>query len=62
MELCEECDVPLEESPHHLHCDLCNDVEHSDDLTPDWNGETGNHLSCEASNALSTMDDTNNSG
>ena len=31
-----------------LHCDLCDVVENADDLTPDWNGETGNHLSCEA--------------
>lgn len=31
-----------------LHCDYCEAVENADDLTPDWNGETGNHLSCEA--------------
>lgn len=34
-----------------LHCDYCNVVECADDLTPDWNGETGNHLSCEHDNA-----------
>lgn len=31
-----------------LHCDHCNVVEFADELTPDWNDETGNHLSCEA--------------
>jgi hypothetical protein len=31
-----------------LHCDHCTVVESADDLTPDWNGETGNHRSCEA--------------
>jgi len=30
-----------------LHCDYCDRLEYADDLTPDWNGETGNHLSCE---------------
>lgn len=30
-----------------LTCDHCEVIEHADDLTPDWNGETGNHLSCE---------------
>lgn len=35
-------------SPTTLHCDFCSRVEDADDLTPDWNGETGNHLSCEA--------------
>ena len=30
-----------------LTCDLCPKREWSGDLTPDWNGETGNHLSCE---------------
>ena len=30
-----------------LHCDLCPKVETAADLTPDWNPETGNHLSCE---------------
>ena len=34
-------------SPTTLHCDFCSRVEDADDLTPDWNGETGNHLSCE---------------
>lgn len=31
-----------------LHCDYCTTVEDADDCTPDWNGETGCHLSCEA--------------
>ena len=26
-----------------LHCDFCDVVECAGDLTPDWNGETGNH-------------------
>lgn len=30
-----------------LTCDICHGREWSGDLTPDWNGETGNHLSCE---------------
>lgn len=34
--------------PVHLFCDYCPNVEHAADLTPDWNGETGNHLSCES--------------
>lgn len=33
--------------PVHVFCDLCTEAEHPDDLTTDWNGETGNHLSCE---------------
>lgn len=36
-----------EDADPMLHCDLCDKVEWSGDLTPDWNGETGNHLSCE---------------
>ena len=31
-----------------LHCDFCDVIEDAGDLTSDWNGETGNHLSCEA--------------
>lgn len=30
-----------------LHCDFCDVVENAGDLTPDWNGDTGNHRSCE---------------
>jgi hypothetical protein len=30
-----------------LTCDLCGQKEWAGDLTPDWNGDTGNHLSCE---------------
>ena len=30
-----------------LHCDYCDVIENAADLTPDWNGETGCHLSCE---------------
>lgn len=33
--------------PDALHCDLCDKVESAADLTPDWNGGTGNHRSCE---------------
>lgn len=33
--------------PAHVFCDLCGKAEHPADLTPDWNGETGNHASCE---------------
>lgn len=29
-------------------CDVCDKVEYPDNLTTDWNGETGCHLSCEA--------------
>ncbi len=36
-----------------LHCDYCETVESAADLPPDWNGETGNHLSCEAERAAS---------
>jgi hypothetical protein len=38
---------PFLEDPHHVFCDFCGEAEHPADLTPDWNGETGNHLSCE---------------
>ncbi len=31
-----------------LRCDHCTRLECASDLTPDWNSETGNHLSCEA--------------
>jgi len=31
-------------------CDICNKCEPWEDLTPNWNGETGNHFSCEAGN------------
>ncbi len=52
---CLECGEPLTVEgdgdgtgdPVHLFCDLCSKVEHAADLTTDWNGETGNHLSCE---------------
>lgn len=30
-----------------LSCDVCGHFECVADLTPDWNGETGAHLSCE---------------
>jgi len=30
-------------------CDLCGRAEPWADLTPDWNGDTGNHYSCEQS-------------
>ena len=33
---------------YDLSCDYCTRRECSDDLTPDWNGETGAHLSCES--------------
>jgi hypothetical protein len=39
---------PIEPEPEGmLHCDYCTKIEWADDLTPGWNGETGNHLSCE---------------
>lgn len=41
--------------PVHLFCDLCTDAEHAADLTPDWNGETGNHRSCEAREAKASI-------
>lgn len=50
--LCQDCGESLlnadDEEPQHVFCDLCNGHEHPADLTTDWNGETGNHLSCEA--------------
>jgi hypothetical protein len=39
-----------------LHCDFCPKVEYADDLTPDWNGETGNHLSCEVGSHVVVYD------
>jgi hypothetical protein len=36
--------IPEDEA---LHCDLCTKVEWNGDVPIDWNGETGNHLSCE---------------
>ena len=34
-----------------LHCDFCTEIEWAGDLDmSDWNGETGNHLSCEGGN------------
>ena len=30
-----------------LSCDVCGHFECAADLTPDWNGETGAHRSCE---------------
>jgi hypothetical protein len=32
--------------PIHVFCDICGKAEHPADLTSDWNGETGEHLSC----------------
>ena len=32
----------------YVTCDICGRRESVDDLTPDWNGETGCHISCEA--------------
>lgn len=34
--------------PELIFCDLCGASETPADLTPDWNGETGCHRSCEA--------------
>jgi hypothetical protein len=42
---------PFLGEPQHVFCDLCGLVEHPADLTPDWNGETGCHLSCELKEA-----------
>lgn len=53
MSNCIECNEPLTveglggDEPQHVFCDVCGKAEHPADLTPDWNGETGNHLSCE---------------
>lgn len=50
---CEECGQPLvvmteeDTEPIHVFCDICGKAEHPADLTTDWNGETGNHVSCE---------------
>jgi hypothetical protein len=38
---------PDDDDPAVLTCDLCGKTENADDLTPDWNGDTGNHESCE---------------
>lgn len=40
-------DPAMTADPVHVFCDICGDAEHAADLTPDWNGETGNHRSCE---------------
>ena len=37
-----------DDDPDRLACDVCGGVETAADLTPDWNGETGAHRSCEA--------------
>ena len=39
---------PPDDDPDRLTCDVCGGVETAADLTPDWNGETGAHRSCEA--------------
>lgn len=60
--LCPECDQPLTvnglltdaeaeaggHEPWHVFCDLCGGAEHPAEMTYDWNGDTGNHLSCES--------------
>jgi hypothetical protein len=38
---------PFLGEPVHVFCDICGEHEHPADLTPDWNGGTGCHLSCE---------------
>ena len=43
-----ECQTSDDTGPDVIHCDICDGEEYPDDLTPDWNGETGCHLSCEA--------------
>jgi hypothetical protein len=45
--------------PVHVSCDLCGEVEHPADMTPDWNGETGCHLTCERASAAHVVSDTN---
>lgn len=51
--LCRECGAPLVVQPTgaiepvHVFCDICGGTEHPADLTPDWNGETGSHRTCE---------------
>lgn len=60
--LCPDCGEPLTvegsmtpedfatngADPVHVFCDICRKAEHPADMTTDWNGETGNHRSCEA--------------
>jgi len=54
--ICNECGQTLDAfpfgkapgmDPWHVMCDICGEHEHPADMTPDWNGETGCHLSCE---------------
>lgn len=52
--ICDECGQPTDgtafetdDEPLHVFCDICGEREHPADMTPDWNGETGCHLSCE---------------
>ena len=60
---CTECGEPLTVEgngdgiePQHVFCDYCGEAEHPADLTPDWNGETGNHLSCERQQYLGSTE------
>lgn len=54
-DVCPVCSQPLTVEgdtdgtgdPQHVFCDICDRAEHPADLTADWNGETGQHLSCE---------------
>lgn len=58
VDVCPECGQPFDAfpfikkgdalmDPQHVMCDICGEHEHPADMTPDWNGETGCHLSCE---------------
>jgi len=53
LDACPECgqslyvDDPDATEPTHVWCDICGGIEHPADLTPDWDGETGAHRSCE---------------
>jgi hypothetical protein len=61
--LCPLCGEPLTvegfgdgDEPQHVFCDICGLAEHPADLTPDWNGETGSHLSCERGEGYVTVE------
>lgn len=49
--VCKECGELLtvgnDTEPTHVFCDICDKAEHPADMTVDWNGETGQHISCE---------------
>jgi hypothetical protein len=46
---------PFLDEPQHVFCDICGEAEHPADLTTDWNGKTGCHLSCEQGRYLTAI-------